>query len=157
MFTKTEYAQYFHMIAEKEQAMVFALEQLIPTITDVALSFELEDILRQELAHNKLVCELIDRVMNPPSEARACARVHMLGEVQLVRENGGEPTAGHCLDLSLGGLCVEIGAVLEPGACLDVNACFYESGRSISHRAVVSWCRQAGPDRFRAGLRFEDP
>lgn len=156
MFTKAEYAQYFQMISEKEQAMVFALEKLIPNITEVALSFELEDILRQELAHNKLVCELIDGVMNPPTEARASTRTHVLGEARLSRGSGGEAIVGHCLDFSLGGLCVEVGDQLAPGTRFDVAARFYETGRSSSHRAVVSWCRQAGPGRFRAGLRFED-
>ena len=103
MFTKAEYAQYFQMISEKEQAMVFALEQFIPHVSDVALAFMLESILHEELAHNRLVCELIDRVMNPPSEARMQSRTHILGEARLTAPAGGEKISGHTLDYSLGG------------------------------------------------------
>jgi len=156
MFTKAEYAQYFQMISEKEQAMVFALERLIPSVSDVALSFMLESILQEELAHNKLVCELVDRVMNPPSEARMSSRAHALGDAQLTQSGTEIMLIGHCLDYSLGGLCLELKEELRQGDCFQAAVRFYESGNSINREARVMWCRQSGPDRYKVGFEFED-
>jgi len=156
MFTKAEYEQYFQMIAEKERAMVFALERFIPSVSDVALAFMLESILHEELAHNRLVCELIDRVMNPPSEARMKSRTHILGKARLTATAGGEKISGHMLDYSLGGLCVELAVQLQTGDCFDAAAQFYESGKKIDRSVSVSWCKQVGPNRYRAGLAFEE-
>ncbi|MBN2106572.1 MAG: PilZ domain-containing protein [Deltaproteobacteria bacterium] len=156
MFTKAEYAHYFQMISEKEQAMVFALERLIPSVSDAALSSMLESILQEELAHNKLVCELVDRVMNPPSEARMQSRTHILGEARLQPTAGGDNISAHTLDYSLGGVCVELAVPLQIGDCFDVTAKFYESRNKVDRRVRVSWCKQAGPNRYRAGLAFEE-
>ena len=155
MFTKAEYIEYFEMIAEKERAMVFNLTWLMSRISDRELLEELEPMLRDELRHHEVVGDLIDRIIKPLHEGRVGVRRRLLGDALLRDPASDRVLSCQCLDVSAGGLCVQLSDEVEQGGSFEVEVRFCASAKPFAARVRVAWCREAGEAFYKAGLQFE--
>ena len=155
MFTKADYVEYFELLAEKDRDMVFALQKLILQISDETVLNILQELLGQQMRHHGVVGDLFDRVLKPAIDNRQHKRDRTLGDVKLRNLDTGETLPCRCLDVSLGGLCIELSKDLPQGMYLDAEVRFSDSRRPLYRRAQIMWCCRAGSAQYKAGLRFE--
>ncbi len=155
MFTKSDYLNYLDLLAEKERDMMFGLHRLIDKVSDEAVAGQLRDLLREKQEASGEVTQLFGRLFGLAAEQRRYKREPALGEAKLRNLESGEMAACRCLDISLGGLCVQLSAELPQGVLLALEVRFFESRRPVVRRATVRWCRRTEDGRYRAGLQFE--
>ena len=155
MFTKADYVEYVELLAEKNRGMVFALQKLIPLISDETVLSILRELLVQQMKHHGAVGGLFDRILKPAIDNRQHKRDRSLGDVKLRNLDTGETLPCRCLDVSLGGLCIQLSKDLPQGMCLDAEVRFSDSRRPLYRRAQVVWCCRAGSAQYKVGLRFE--
>ena len=155
MFTKADYLNYLDLLAEKERDMMFGLHSLIDRVSDEAVAGQLGALLREKQEASEEIGRLFGRLFGLAAEQRRYKREPALGEAKLRNLETGAMTACRCLDISLGGLCVQLAAELPQGLLLAVEVRFFESRRPIVRRAAVRWCRRTEDGRYRAGLQFE--
>jgi hypothetical protein len=155
MFTKADYLNYLDLLAEKERDMIFGLHSLIDQVSDEAVAEQLRGLLREKQEGSDEVSRLFGRLFGLAAEQRRYKREPALGEAKLRNLETGEMTACRCLDISLGGLCVQLSAELPPGLMLALEVRFFESRRPVVRRATVRWCRRTENGQYRAGLQFE--
>jgi hypothetical protein len=155
MFTKADYLNYVYTLAEKERDMMLGLHRLIDQVSDEAVAGQLRALLREKQEASEEVSRLFGRLFGLSAEQRRYKREPALGEAKLRNLESGETAACRCLDISLGGLCVQLPTELPEGVLLAVEVRFFESRRRVMRRATVRWCRRTEDGQYRAGLQFE--
>ena len=155
MFTKADYLNYVELLAEKERDMLFGLHSLLEQVSDEAVAGQLRALLKEKQEACEQVSRLFGRLFGLAAEQRRYKREPALGEAKLRNLETGETVTCRCLDISLGGLCVQPAAELPQGLLLAVEVRFFESRRPVVRRATVRWCRRAEDGQYRAGLQFE--
>ena len=155
MFTKADYLNYVYSLAEKERDMMFGLHSLLDQVSDEAVAGQLRVLLREKQEASEEVTRLFGRLFGLAAEQRRYKREPSLGEAKLRNLESGAMTACRCLDISLGGLCVQLAAELPQGLLLALEVRFFESRRPVVRRATVRWCRRTEDGQYRAGLQFE--
>ena len=155
MFTKADYLNYGCLLQEKEHAMVFGLQQLLEQVTDEAVAGQLRALLREKQGAAEEVIRLFGKMFGMAPELRRYKRDPALGEVKLRNLQSGDTTTCRCLDISLGGLCLQLSAELPQGLLLAMEVRFYESRRPVVRRARVRWCHRTEDGQYKAGLQFE--
>ncbi len=155
MFTKADYLNYLDLLAEKERDMMFGLHSLLDKVSDEAVAGQLRALLREKQEASGEVTRLFGRLFGLAAEQRRYKREPALGEAKLRNLESGKRSPCRCLDISLGGLCVQLPAELPQGVLLAVEVRFFESRRPVVRRATVRWCRRTEDGRYRAGLQFE--
>ena len=157
MFTKADYLNYVYSLAEKERDMMFGLHHLIDQVSDEAVAGQLRALLREKQEASEEVSRLFGRLFGLGAEQRRYKREPALGEAKLRNLESGETTACRCLDISLGGLCVQLPTELPQGVLLALEVRFFGSCRPVVRRATVKWCNRTEDVQYRAGLQFEAP
>jgi hypothetical protein len=155
MFTKADYLNYVHSLAEKEREMMLGLHHLIEQVSDEAVAGQLQVMLREKQMASDEVNRLFGRLFGLTAEQRRYKREPALGEAKLRNLETGETDTCRCLDISLGGVCVQLPNELPQGLLLALEVRFFESRRPVVRRATVRWCRRTEDGQYRAGLQFE--
>lgn len=155
MFTKADYLNYLDLLAEKERVMMAGLHSLIDQVSDETVAGQLRALLREKQEASGEVTLLFGRLFGLAAEQRRYTREPALGEAKLRNLESGETATCRCLDISLGGLCVQLPNEMPQGVLLALEVRFFESRRPVVRRATVRWCRRTEDGRYRAGLQFE--
>ena len=157
MFTKADYLNYLDLLAEKERNMIFGLHLLLDQVSQESVAEQLRALLREKQEAYPDISMLFCSLFGLPAEQRRYKRDPALGDVKLRNLESGKMTTCRCLDISMGGLCVEALTELPQGLLLALEVRFFESTRPVLRRAVVRWCQRTQDGRYRAGLQFEVP
>jgi hypothetical protein len=144
MFTKADYLNYVDMLADKERAMVFGLQCLLDRVSDEQLAEQLRSLVLEKQETYQEVSGLFCRLFGLS-----------LGEAKLRNLATGEAITCRCLDISLGGMCVESAAELPQNALFALEVRFFESRRPLMRRATVRWCNRTDEGLYKAGFQFE--
>jgi hypothetical protein len=141
------------------QTLASKLEKLIAKIEDPAVLKTLRNLLTDILMQGDELGAVIDAQCHPGAESRRKNRIRAMGEVQLRADGGSRPLIGHCLDLSLGGVCMNLDDALEPGDVYQLDIHPYGTSSPMLITAKVRWCRpHTGSHTHRVGLEFQsDP
>lgn len=156
MFTKADYLTYLALLSEKQRSMILILEGLIGQMAGNPLAVELKALLQEKQRAYEAVDHLFGRLFGLSVEQRRYQRSPALADVKLRNLESGEMIVCRCLDMSLGGLCVQLPAALPLGVLLAMEIRFFESGRPLVRRGTVRWCRQTEDGGYRAGFQFEE-
>ena len=157
MFSKADYLNYLCVLEEKERDMIFGLHRLLDQVSDEAVAGQLQFLLKEKQEAYEEISRLFGRLFGLAAEQRRYKRDSALGDVKLRNLESGEATPCRCLDISLGGLCVQVSTELPKGVLLALEVRFFESRRPVVRRATVRWCKQTEDGQYRAGLQFEAP
>jgi hypothetical protein len=157
MFTKADYMNYLNLLAEKERDMMFGLHRLLDQVSEVSVSEQLRTLLQGKQEACQDVSRLFCSLFGLPAEQRRYKRDPALGNVKMRNLESGETATCQCLDISMGGLCVQVLNELPQGLLLALEVRFFESSRPVLRRATVRWCNSTRDGRYRAGLQFEAP
>lgn len=155
MLTKADYIDYLHLLGEKERNIISVLQDLLERVSDKAVAETLQNLVREKHEACEAVTRLFESLFGLHGEQRRYKRSPALGDVKLRNLETGETIACRCLDISLGGLCVQSASLLPSDVLLALEVRFFESRRSIVRRARVRWCTRTDSGRYRAGLQFE--
>lgn len=155
MFTKADYLNYVHDLSEKEREILFGLHRVLEQASDETLVAQLAGLLREKQAAYEAVVRLFGRLFDLAAEQRRYRRDPALGDVKLRNLDNGEMIRCRCLDISLGGVCVQGAAELPQGLRLALEVRFFGSRRPVMRRGSVRWCSRAGGGLYRAGIEFE--
>jgi len=138
MFTKADYLNYLYVLSEKERDMMAGLHRLQGLVADEALALQLRTLLQEKQESYEGASLLFGRLFGLAADQRRYKRSPALGDVKLRNLESGETASCHCLDISLGGLCVQLAAELPPG-------CGWRWKSGFSNHAVLS-CAGARSD-----------
>ncbi|NJD08659.1 MAG: PilZ domain-containing protein [Methylococcaceae bacterium] len=141
------------------QALASELEKLIVKVEDPAVSKTLRNLLTDTLMQGDELGAVADALCRPGTENRRKNRIRAMGDVRLRAGNGTRELEGHCLDLSLGGVCVNLEHALEPGERWNLEIRLYGASSPMRIAGKVSWCRRhADSHDHRVGFEFQsDP
>jgi hypothetical protein len=156
MFTRADYMDYFQLLAEKERAMVFHLQKLVGEISDEYILGIFQDLLREERLHYEAVGELFAKLFKPAIDKRQHTRDWSLGDVKLRNLDSGETMACRCIDVSPGGMSIELSRDVPQGLLFDVEVRFFDARRPVFRRARSAWTCRTDAGQYKAGLQFED-
>jgi hypothetical protein len=155
VYSKADYLNYLDLLAVKERDSIFGLHQLLEQVSEEPVAGQLRTLLRNKQKAYQDIIRLFSSFFGLPAEQRRYKREPALGDVKLRNLESGEMTTCRCLDISLGGLCVQVQSQLQPGLLLALEVRFFESARPILRRAAVRWCNRTREGSYRAGLQFE--
>jgi hypothetical protein len=155
MFTKADYLNYLYVLSEKERDMMSGLHRLQGQVADEALAAQLHTLLREKQESYEGASRLFGRLFGLAADQRRYKRSTALGEVKLRNLESGETASCRCLDISLGGVCVQLAAELPQGLRLAMEMRFFESRRPVVRRGAVRWCSRTADGQYRAGIEFE--
>ncbi len=117
MFTKADYLNYLELLAEKERDMMFGLHSLLDQVSDEPVAGQLRALLREKQEAYEAVSRLFGNLFGLAAEQRRYKREPALGEAKLRNLETGEMTTCRCLDISMGGLCVQLRPNCRRGCC----------------------------------------
>ncbi len=155
MFTKTDYLNYLFVLSGKERDMLSGLNWLLERVDDEALSGQLRILLQEKQEAHDEVNRIFSGLFGLTVEQRRYKRDPALGDAKLRNLASGKAIDCRCIDISLGGLCVELSAELTKGVLLALEVRFFESRRPVMRRGTVRWCRLMESGQYRAGIEFE--
>lgn len=154
MFTKADYLNYLFVLSGKERDMLSGLNWLLERISDETLAEQLRKLLREKQESHDAVNEIFTGLFGLAIEQRRYKRDPALGDAKLRNLASGKTIDCRCIDISLGGLCVEVSVDLPQGVLLAVEVRFFESRRPVMRRGTVRWCSRSENGQYRAGIEF---
>ncbi len=155
MFTKEDYREYFEAILAKERQMVFNLREIKARVEDANILEILEMIAEDEAKHYSYVRDIFDQVLlEDVAEQRKFVRENFLGTVKMKDQNTGEEIAGRCLNISEGGMCVEVERALKIGDSFEVWIELFDKKGIIHCLGKLRWHRKGIPKYDTIGLEL---
>jgi hypothetical protein len=141
------------------QTLAAELERLIVKVEDPAVLKTLRNLLTDTLMQGDELGAVADALCHPGTENRRKSRIRAMGEVSLRTDGSAQNLVGRCLDLSLGGVCVNLDRALEPGELWHLDIRLYGASSPMRIMGRVSWCRRhADSHNHRVGFEFQsDP
>lgn len=141
------------------QAVAAEIEKLLVKVEDPTILKTLRNLLTDTLMQADELGTVIDELCHPGTENRRKSRIRAMGEVRLSDQGGTQQLSGRCLDLSLGGVCVNLDRALQPGEIWQLDIRLYGASSPMRIVGRVSWCRRhADSHNHRVGFEFEsDP
>ena len=138
------------------QALASELEKLMVKVEDPAVLKTLRNLLTDTLMQGDELGAVLDSLCRPGTENRRKNRIRAMGDVRLHADDGHRELEGHCLDLSLGGVCVNLDRALEPGERWNLDIHPYGASSPMRIAGRVSWCRRhADSHSHRVGFEFQ--
>jgi c-di-GMP-binding flagellar brake protein YcgR len=71
--------------------------------------------------------------------------------------NSDEQIPGHTLDISAQGLGLVTAEALSPGMQLEIRLQMHDNQEEILRRGRVVWSSSFGNDKYRAGIKLDEP
>jgi hypothetical protein len=163
MFTRDDYNGYFEQIASLERLMIYRLQETMPLIDDPAIKRPLQEVADDERQHYNFIRTIFDSILfEGDDDRRRFFRNHRLGKVKVKIPGDGVILEGYCLDVSEGGLCIELEQKIAHKGAVEVWADFFDAAAPFHGFGEMAWGVEINPKlsmgkiRFKAGIRLTD-
>lgn len=134
----------FELYAESLKAMASVLDGLASQAEGPELRPALQELLADVLDQWEETGDLLDTLATPAVEGRRSQRIRVLGSAVVRSEGGVLDDSGQCVDLSVGGLRLQVNQPLTPGQRYELEIRMFGAESPALHTTRAVWC-QARP------------
>jgi hypothetical protein len=157
MFTKNDYRDYFDALSLKTRAMIYNVYDIIYSLKDEKMVTMFKAIARDEMQNYDMIRWISDTLSleeKAALEKRRYKRETKFGNVKMIRVGAYTQIKARCMNVSMSGMCIELGEKVEVSDSYEFVVDFYEKEQSVHLFGRVMWVKQVNPLPHIAGIQY---